>query len=462
MQNFYNIVKNSALLAIIAIGFFIVGFSLRDARAASLNPQKIRTALIAIPDRLEMLLDQPEPSKDTLPVRKTYQDTLNTIVDRFYSEASTTASTVVKTPTNTVTPSVTKQEPSLDTMQLTYMAIRGILASLEDPFTGFLDPADYKKMREESEGNFVGIGAQLWTNKKGQVYVKEPLPDCPAIKAGVRKGDIIMRVDDKSVVGMEIDDVVKLIRGPEGTKVTLTLSRGDAAKPVKMSIVRKLVDYHMVEYAMVDKANGIGWLQLRQFNSKADTQMDDALTKLEEQHMKGLILDLRGNPGGLLESAVDIGSRFIKSGPVVIIQERGGERKRLEVDPSKHDHKAYPLVVLVDGMSASASEIVAGAIKDDHAGVLVGEKTFGKGRVQTIVPMPGDGAVRITTAKYLTPNGVDIHKKGIEPDIVVKQPDEDEDYEPGQLKNNPQLQKAVEVLREKLVSSGTKNALSTH
>ncbi len=347
-------------------------------------------------------------------------------------------------------------------MQLTYMAIRGILASLEDPFTGFLDPADYKKMREESEGNFVGIGAQLWTNKKGQVYVKEPLPDCPAIKAGVRKGDIIMRVDDKSVVGMEIDDVVKLIRGPEGTKVTLTLSRGDAAKPVKMSIVRKLVDYHMVEYAMVDKANGIGWLQLRQFNSKADTQMDDALTKLEEQHMKGLILDLRGNPGGLLESAVDIGSRFIKSGPVVIIQERGGERKRLEVDPSKHDHKAYPLVVLVDGMSASASEIVAGAIKDDHAGVLVGEKTFGKGRVQTIVPMPGDGAVRITTAKYLTPNGVDIHKKGIEPDIVVKQPDEDEDYEPGQLKNNPQLQKAVEVLREKLVSSGTKNALSTH
>lgn len=442
-------------LILIAAVFFLAGFSYRSVTSAAADGEGVRSALVAIPDRMDMLLHPPDSEGAALPVRTAYQTTLNTILERFLPEASTVSTTVVKTPTNSLKGEVQKQQPSLDGKQLTYMALRGILSALEDPFTGFLDPADYKKMREENDGNFVGIGAQLWTNKQGQVYVKEPLPDCPAIKAGVKKGDIILKVDDKSVVGKDIDEVVKMIRGPEHTKVTLTLSRGKDARQVRLTIPRQVVEYRMVESEMVDKANGIGWLLLRQFNSKADEQMDLALTSLEKQNMRGLILDLRGNPGGLLESAVDIGSRFISSGPVVIIKERGGQTSQLNVQPSKHDHKAYPLVVLVDEMSASASEIVAGAIKDTRAGTLVGVKTYGKGRVQTIVPLPGDAAVRITTAKYLTPKGTDIHKVGILPDIEVKAPDEvpeDDGTETDRLKNDPQLQKAVEVMRESLAA----------
>lgn len=443
-----------APIVLIAGFFFTAGFSYRSVSSAG-DAAGVRTALLAIPDRMEMLLNPPQGGEDALPVRTAYQTAMNTILERFYPEASTTKTTVVKTPTNAVKGTVVQQKPSLDSQQLTYMAIRGILAALDDPFTGLLDPTDYKQMREENDGNFVGIGAELRTNKQGQVYVREPLPDCPAIKAGVRKGDIILKVDDKSVVGKEIDAVVKMIRGPEHTKVTLTLSRGKEAKQVRLTIPRKVVEYRMVESEMLDKDSGIGFLLLRQFNSKADEQMDVALTNLEQQKMRGLILDLRGNPGGLLESAVDIGSRFIESGPVVIIKERGGQTSQLNVEPGKHDHKAYPLVVLVDEMSASASEIVAGAIKDTKAGTLVGTKTYGKGRVQTIVPLPGDAAVRITTAKYLTPKGTDIHKVGIVPDIEVKAPEDpveaDED-ETDRLKNDPQLQKAVEVMRENLAS----------
>ncbi|MEI6915332.1 MAG: S41 family peptidase, partial [Armatimonadota bacterium] len=273
----------------------------------------------------------------------------------------------------------------------------------------------------------------------------------------------ILKVDGKSVAGKDIDDVVKMIRGESNTMVTLELSRGKELKPVKLSIRRQQVEYRMVEHEMLDKQDGIGWLLLRQFNSKADEQMDLALTDLQNHKMKGLILDLRDNPGGLLESAVEIGSRFIPAGnPVVIIKERGGETSKLEVDPSKQDHPRYPLVVLVNEMSASASEIVAGAIKDTKSGTLVGTETFGKGRVQTIVPLPGDSAVRITTAKYLTPNGHDIHRNritkvgGIEPDVFVKaleEPAEDDDTT-DRMKNDPQLQKAVAILKQQLVSLG--------
>lgn len=457
-------------IVMLAAVFFVVGFSWRDVRASGWSPAGVKTALLAIPDRMQMLMEQPQPVEDKLRVRETYQEVMSTIIDRFYPPASSVSTTVVKTPTNSLSGEKVTQQPSLDRKQLTYMAVRGVLASLDDPFTGFLDPTDYKKMREENDGNFVGIGAQLWTNKQGQVYVKEPLPDCPAIKAGIKKGDIILKVDGQSVGGKDIDEVVKMIRGPEGTRVTLAIARGKELKPLSFTIRRQVVEYRMVEHEMIDKQDGIGWLLLRQFNSKADEQMDQALTDLENHKMRALILDLRDNPGGLLESAVEIGSRFIpKGGPVVIIKERGGQTSKLEVDPTRQDHKQYPLVVLVNEMSASASEIVAGAIKDTHSGTLIGSTTFGKGRVQTIVPLPGDSAVRITTAKYLTPSGHDINKDritkkgGIHPDIEVKaleDPPEDAD-EADRLKYDPQMQKAVAVLKQKLasVSSGKVQAM---
>lgn len=449
-----KMLKHILISVTVVVGFFIVGFSFNDLRAAGLNPTAVKTALVSVPDRMEMLMDGATESGRELSVRQTYNETLNTIRDRFYPEASVLTTTVVSTPGNATAGALEKVEPSLDGRQLTYMALRGILSSLEDPFTGFMDPVDYKRMREENDGNFVGIGAQLWTNSQGQVYIKEPLPDCPAIEAGVKKGDIILKVDGKSIAGMDIEEVVKLIRGPENTDVTLSLSRGKDAELLDITINRRIVDYRMVEYEMLDQQSGIGWLQLRQFNSKADQQLDEALSKLESQQMRGLILDLRGNPGGLLEVARDIGSRFIERGPVVIIQERQGNRTPLEVIPSKHDHKMYPLVVLVDELSASASEIVAGAIKDYGAGTLIGTKTYGKGRVQTIVPLPGDAAVRITTAKYLTPKGTDINKVGILPDIVVNMPEtppEPEELEDAdRLEHDPQLQKAVSFLKDKL------------
>jgi carboxyl-terminal processing protease len=199
---------------------------------------------------------------------------------------------------------------------------------------------------------------------------------------------------------------------------------------------------------MQDEKSKIGYVRLWQFNEQSDAQMEDALTKLENKQMKGMVLDLRGNPGGLLQVAVDIGSRFIASGPVVIIQERGGQKSYLNVEESQHRHKRVPLVVLVDGRSASASEIVAGAIKDDSIGTLVGTTTYGKGRVQTIMPLADGSAVAITTAKYLTPKGTDINKVGIKPDVVVDIPEEG--FDPTEPAKDPQLKKAVEVLKQKM------------
>jgi carboxyl-terminal processing protease len=198
---------------------------------------------------------------------------------------------------------------------------------------------------------------------------------------------------------------------------------------------------------MLDDKNKIGYVRLYQFNEKSDLQLDLALDALDKKHMKGLVFYLRGNPGGLLNIAVEIGSRFLDSGPVVIIQERGGQKSPLYVEEEKHNHKRYPLVVLVDKMSASASEIVSGAIKDTHKGTLVGTVTFGKGRVQTIMPMQDGSAVAITTAKYLTPNGTDIHKKGIAPDVVIEAND---NFDPNNPATDVQLIKGVQVLKVKM------------
>jgi carboxyl-terminal processing protease len=212
-------------------------------------------------------------------------------------------------------------------------------------------------------------------------------------------------------------------------------------------ITRQLVQFQMVKWRMLDEKNGIAYIRLYQFNEQCDQQFDKAMSQLERSHMRGLVLDLRGNPGGLLQAAVDIGSRVIESGPIVIIQERGGQKNPLYVEEEKHNHKRYPLVVLVDDHSASASEIVSGAIKDDGVGTLVGIKTFGKGRVQTIMPLQDGSAVAITTAKYLTPNGTDIHKKGIDPDVRVEARD---DFDPNDPKTDVQLAKATDVLKVKM------------
>ncbi|MCE5314555.1 MAG: S41 family peptidase [Armatimonadota bacterium] len=431
-------IESVILTILLLFAAFVFGFIAEDVRASGLDISRLVASLELLPQRLENIRGDESASGDkaVLPLIDTYSSVMERLKSDYYGG-------------------------KVDERQLTYSAIRGTLVALGDPFTRFMDPDEYKKMREENEGNFTGIGAQLDTNKKGEVIVKEPLPNTPAERAGVKANDVILAVDGKIIKGMDIDDVVKMIRGKEGTKVKLSLRRPGRTKLLDISITRQLVQYQMVRSKMVDEKSGIGYIRLYQFNEQSDAQFDKAMSDLEKKRMKGLILDLRGNPGGLLQVAVDIGSRFIESGPVVIIQERGGQRNPLYVEEEKHNHKRYPLVVLVDKSSASASEIVSGAIKDDKAGTLVGVTTFGKGRVQTILPMQDGSAVAITTAKYLTPNGTDIHKKGIDPDIVVEQPDIDtllaelgekgkEDFDPADPKYDVQLTKAIDVVKVKL------------
>jgi carboxyl-terminal processing protease len=343
--------------------------------------------------------------------------------------------------------------------QLTYAAIRGMLASLHDPYTRFMDPTEYRSMQEDTRGDFFGIGAQL-QEKEGQIVIYRPIEGSPADKAGIKAGDVIVEVDRKPVAGMRVDDVVKKIRGPRGTKVELTIRRKGEAKLLHISIVRDLITSPVVYSYMEDEKLGIGRIRLEQFNEKCDQLLVQKVRELEAKGLRALILDLRYNPGGLLNVAVDVASRFIDNGVVVLIQEKNGQITKLHAERGRA-LKPYPLVVLVNEWSASASEIVAGAIRDNKRGVIIGETTFGKGLVQTIFQLQDSSAVAITTAKYLTPSGHDLNRKvdpdgneirrgGIQPDIVVKQSEEMTDID--DRAHDVQLKKAVEYLLEKLTA----------
>jgi len=411
---------------LLLIGSFAAGFILPDAVNAQ-GPRQFLASLQLLPERFEQLAS-PADSQDStqLPIIDTYWTVLTELTDKYYGK-------------------------KLDSRQLTYYAIRGMLEPLNDPYTRFLDPKEAKDMREQNEGNFVGIGARLDVDDKThQIYIREPLEKSPAERAGLRKGDVILKVDGKSIAGMDILEVVKKIRGQENTTVRLTIQRPKVVKPLEFSIVRAVVQYEIVKHEMLDPERKIGYIRLFSFNEKSDSKFDDALTDLEKNGMKALILDLRDNPGGLLTTAVDIGSRFIERGPIVIIRERGGRENTLSVEEEKHNHRRYPLAVVINSRSASASEIVAGAIRDNSAGVLVGATTFGKGKVQTIVPLIDGSALSITTAKYLTPNRVDINKVGIKPDVEVAEPDAGSLDDEEDARRHPQVRKAREILEKRL------------
>lgn len=413
-------------VAFLLFAAFVLGFLAPDVSANGADAGKWLMSLQRLPQRIEFINNRaPEAKVKPLPLVDTYSAVMERLKTDYYSPSG----------------------EKIDERELTYDAIRGMLVALDDPFTKFLDPDEYKEMREDNEGEFAGIGALLDTNDDGNVYVKEPLPNTPAEAAGVKAYDVIIAVDDRPVGDMLIEDVVKIIRGPVGSKVKLTLQRPNVQKPLDIVIKRAMVNPAVVVSSVVDEKSKIGYLRLYKFNEKADVQFDEALAKLEKENIKGLVLDLRSNPGGLLQMAIDITSRFVESGPVVTIQERGGQKTPYYVREDKHNHKRYPLAVLVDQRSASASEILSGAIKDTGVGTLVGKTTFGKGRVQTIIPLQDGSAAAIVTAKYLTPKGTDIHKKGIDPDIVVEEP---ETYEPGDPKTDVQLARAIDVVKVKL------------
>ena len=297
-----------------------------------------------------------------------------------------------------------------------YEAIRGMLASLNDPYTRFLDPKQFKEMRIDTSGELMGVGIQLSLDKATkELVVVSPIEGTPASRAGVQSKDVIVSIDGKSTEGMNTEDAVKLIRGPEGSAVILGLRRGDELIDVPLTRARIEINAVLYKLNITRDQHKVGYIRLKQFNANAAKEMREAAKALEAQDVDGYVLDLRGNPGGLLEASIDIARQWLNEGIIVSTRTREGIRDVRRATGSAITDK--PLVVLIDQGSASASEILSGSLQDNGRAQLVGQKTFGKGLVQAVRGLSDGSGLTVTIAKYLTPKGTDIHKNGIEPDI---------------------------------------------
>ena len=325
--------------------------------------------------------------------------------------------------------------------QRVYGAIRGMVMSFGDPNTAFIEPDQAAIFRQDVTGSFEGIGAAVQVDELGRLYIVEPYLGKPAAEAGLQEGDIILKVDGTSLQGMNLYEAIALIRGPADTPVTLTVYREGVSEPFDVSVVRAQIDIKIVESKRLE--GDIGYVSLAEFNRGASLEIGDAVRQMNaEGKLKGLIFDLRSNPGGLLDEAVLVASQFIDKGTITI--ERGNDGFE-QVFSAQPDGVAVdvPLVVLVNGGSASSSEIVAGAIKENGRGMLIGEQTFGKGTVQVPHSLSDGSELRVTIAEWLTPEEHQISGEGITPDIEVELTQED--YDAGQ---DPQLDRAVEYLLE--------------
>jgi carboxyl-terminal processing protease len=319
-------------------------------------------------------------------------------------------------------------------------AIAGMVERFDDPYTIFLPPTDASAFEEDIAGNFGGVGMEVGI-RDGLVTVIAPLPDTPAADAGIIAGDVILEIDGTTTDGMSVDEAVKRIRGEEGTVVTLSLFREGANEPIEKSITRGSITIPTVETEVI---GDVFVIRLYSFNALAEARMQEALRAYVESGQRKLLLDLRGNPGGYLQSAVAIASYFLPTGKV-IVRESFGEGQTEEVYRSQgrtlRDAAPERMVVLVNQGSASASEILAGALREHDVATLIGEQTFGKGSVQELVPLPSGSSLKVTIARWLTPEGVNISENGLTPDIEVERTVEqilaDED---------PQQQAALEYL----------------
>ncbi|MGB1109177.1 MAG: S41 family peptidase [Gammaproteobacteria bacterium] len=297
-------------------------------------------------------------------------------------------------------------------------AIEGMLTGL-DPHSSYLDKDSFKELQVGTSGRFGGLGIEVGM-EDGFVKVIAPIDDTPAQRAGVKAGDLVIRLDDKPVKGMTLSDAVKVMRGKPGTDITLTIVREGTDKPLSITITRDVIKVKSVKTRMLEP--GYGYLRVTQFQSKTGETLRDTLSDLKKENdgdLRGLIIDLRNNPGGVLNAAVAVSDAFLNKGLIVYTEGRE-ESSRLSFNATPGDMlNGAPIVVLVNGGSASASEIVSGALQDHHRALIVGEKTFGKGSVQTILPLNNGSAVKLTTARYYTPSGRSIQAKGIEPDIIL-------------------------------------------
>ncbi len=328
-----------------------------------------------------------------------------------------------------------------------YDAIRDMLSKLDDSYTRFLEPKEFNQMRIDTSGELTGVGIQIVKDKESDdLIIISPIEDTPAFDAGIKAKDKILSIDDISTEGMNIEEAVKLIRGQRGTKVKLEILRG--SKSFFKILSREKIEIKSVSSKVNQSKNGllIGYVRIKQFNANASKETRDAIKDLETRKVAGYVLDLRSNPGGLLESSIDISRHFINKGVIVSTLSKDGLKETKRGNGQALTKK--PLVVLVNEGSASASEIVSGAIKDNKRGKLVGKKTFGKGLVQSMRTLVDGSGLTVTVAKYLTPNGTDINKSGIIPDIEVK------------MNLNPILQREIGTRKDKQYRAGEKELIN--
>jgi carboxyl-terminal processing protease len=328
-----------------------------------------------------------------------------------------------------------------DMQHIVWGAIRGALTTLDDPHTTFLEPQPRQREKEDLSGRFGGIGAYVSLTEEGRISL-EPMPDLPAEQAGVQKGDILIQVDDTEITPeMGVDDVVTLVRGEVGTTVLLTLEREGVAGPLVVEVVRQDIPSPSVESRMLEEAEGVGYVRIFLFSGRTRQELEQALVELSEQGLMHLVLDLRGNGGGLFDAAIDVASQFLDDGTVLYQVERDAPEREYRAK-GKATWPAGSMVVLVDGGTASASEIVAGALQDRGRAVLIGEQTYGKGSVQSVFDLSDGSSVHITHAQWLTPARRQISGQGLTPDLEVSSTEEDRE----QGRDAP-LERAVEYLQ---------------
>jgi carboxyl-terminal processing protease len=328
---------------------------------------------------------------------------------------------------------------SLNSKQALEGATAGIVESLQDPYSRYLNQKDWADLKSKLEAEFGGIGVYIVQDKDNKLRIVAPIKGTPAARAGLKQGDIIISVNGESTAAMSQDDAIHMMRGDPGTQVILGIYRESEAREIEFKIVREIINVPSVEDKALEEDSRIGYISLNQFHSRSAREMNESVNRLQGKNVQGLILDLRDNGGGDFDASIAIAGIFLDGQEVVSVADARGNKT---VHRASKGSTKLPLVVLVNNNSASASEILAGALRDNRRAVLVGEQTYGKGVVQTVYPLRNGGALKLTTQKYFTPNGTDINEIGIHPDYVVQNKEQDpKDY---------QLQKAIEVLQSKI------------
>jgi len=346
----------------------------------------------------------------------------------------------------------TEYVEQIEPKKLIYGALKGMVESL-DRHSQFLDPGAYSEMQVETKGEFGGVGLEITIGKDGVLTVVAPMDDTPAAKSGLRPQDKIVKIDGESTRGISLHEAVMKLRGRSGSRVSLTILREEEDKLFEVSLVRSVIQIRSVKETQT-VADGIGYIRISEFQDNTPKDLEKALEELAKKKITdGLILDLRNNPGGLLDVAVDVAGDFLPAGSLVVSTKgRVQNQNQQFLSKSKTPILGFPMVILVNGGSASASEIVAGALRDHGRAILMGAKTFGKGSVQTVIPLRDGSAVRLTTSIYYTPSGQAIHGKGLEPDVVIERSagsssEGEEEKEGPPIAKDPAVMRAVDLLR---------------